>query len=163
MNRRRIVITVVAALTLALDLGTKLWAQAKLRGQDPLVLLPRYLQLEYHENAGMAFGLGRNLPGARAVLIGTGVLVLFLVWRVVRQVQRRRGLADVAFALVVGGAVGNIVDRLRQGRVVDFVVMHWQQRYVWPAYNVADVALCVGVGLLLLTMGAQPAGSGGRR
>lgn len=161
MNRRRIVIGIVAALTLALDLGSKLWAQSALRGADPLVLLPRYLQLEYHENSGMAFGLGRNLPGARAVLVGVGVLVLFLVWRIVRQVERRQGVANVAFALVVGGAVGNIVDRLRQGRVVDFVVMHWQHRYVWPAYNVADVALCVGVGLLLLTMGSQPAA--GRR
>jgi signal peptidase II len=74
----------------------------------------------------------------------------------VRKVERRQGWADVAFGLVLGGAVGNIADRVYLGRVVDFVVMHWQRKAVWPAYNVADAALVVGVAMLILVLGRKP-------
>ena len=157
MKNRVILMLVVGLLSLALDQGTKHWAKSSLRQKPAVTVLKGYLALEYHENAGMAFGLGRNLPGARFVLTGLGIAVLFFVWRMVRQVQKRRTLADVAFGLVAGGAIGNIVDRIIIGRVVDFIVMHWQRKFVWPAYNVADAALVVGVALLLLAMSGQRA------
>jgi signal peptidase II len=168
-------IAVVATLTLAADQAAKWWARDRLcaercpkkltgiawsypccRPAPPIVLIHNYLQLEYHENPGSAFGLLRSVPGARYILIGVGVLALVLVWNMVRKVERGRTVANVSFALVAGGAVGNLLDRVYLGRVVDYVLMHWQHKHVWPAYNVADAALVVGVGILVLVLGRKP-------
>lgn len=156
MTKRIILIAAVAVVTLAADQLTKRWARATLKGEPAMVIIPGYLDLEYHENPGAAFGLLRNVPGARYILIGVGVVALVMVWLMVRKLEHRQRLGDVAFALVAGGALGNIWDRVFLVRVVDFVVMHVQRKYVWPAYNVADVALVFGVGLLILTIGRRP-------
>lgn len=172
MPRPRIALIIVAAaLTLGADQGSKLAARSTLadcstspcRAKTPLTLLENYLALEYHENPGMAFGIGRGWPGGRFILIGIGLLTLFVVWRLVRQVEQRQKLAAVAFGLVVGGAVGNLIDRIWLGRVIDFVVMHWQRKHQWPAYNVADVALVAGVLMLVLALGQKKDDSSARR
>jgi signal peptidase II len=141
MRNRVLLIVVVAILALALDQATNLWARSSLRGKPAVTLIPGYLDLEYHENPGSAFGLLRSVPGARYILIGVGVVALVVVWRMVSRIQHRRRIGDVAFAL---------------GRVVDFILMHFHRKYVWPAYNVADIALVVGVGLLILVLGRRP-------
>jgi len=107
--------------------GPPLLSCRSLHGADP-----NYLELEYHENPGSAFGLLRSVPGARYILIVVGVIALILVWTMVRRVERWRTVANLAFALVAGGAIGNLLDRIYLGRVVDFVVMHWQRRFIWP-------------------------------
>lgn len=156
MKKRIVVILLFFAFVLGADQITKLWARDTLRNAPAVTVIDGYLDLAYHENPGIAFGLFRKLPGRRFILTGLGLVVLVIVWRVVRQIQNRRYLAGIAFAVVAGGAIGNMVDRIYIGRVVDFVVMHWQHRYTWPAYNVADAALCVGVGLLLLAITGEP-------
>ena len=175
MKRQVVLIAIVFVCSLAADQAAKLWVRGNLCSElcptkltsiawarpccqpsRPIVLIPKYLQLEYHENPGSAFGLLRNVPGARYILIGVGVLALVLVWSMVRKVERHRTVANVALALVAGGAVGNVLDRIYLGRVVDYVVMHWQHRYAWPAYNVADGALVIGVILLILVLGRSP-------
>lgn len=154
MNKKRIAtIVILGILVLAADQLTKAWARSALRDKPAISLIDDYLLFKYYENPGVAFSLGRDLPYGRVILIVVGLAVLVLVWRAVRQVERRQKTADVAFALIAGGAIGNIVDRAWIGRVVDFIVMHWRQRHFWPAYNVADIALCVGVGLLLIAIG----------
>ena len=156
MNKRLFLIGLVGLTVLITDQATKFWARKRLLGQPGMSVVSNYLRLDYYENKGMAFSLGQNLPAGRFVLIAVGIIVLVFVWRVVRQVERRQRIADIAFALVAGGAIGNIIDRIWLGRVIDFIVMHWQHRYVWPAYNVADVALCTGVGLLVIAIGSSP-------
>lgn len=168
-RRRVIVIAVAALLALAADQATKWWARSSLKPRRaPIVLVEGYLKLEYHENPGSAFGLLRDVPGARYILIGIGVAALVLVGSMVRKVERHHTWADAGFGLVLGGALGNIADRIYLGRVVDFVIMHWQGKYAWPAYNVADAALVAGVALLILVLGRKPeaakeAGGKGRK
>lgn len=168
MGKQRIVtIAIAAVLTLAADQVTKQIARRSLRDKAPVEVIAGYLAFEYHENPGVAFSVGRNWPGGRFIFIGIGIVALYLVWRLVRQVERRARVAHAAFGLIVGGAVGNFVDRLYIGRVVDFIVMHWQRKAQWPAYNVADAALVAGVILLILVMGGSkeraPAAAGGKR
>jgi len=158
VKNRIIAIAILVVATLAADQLTKVWARSSLKGQPAVEVVPGYLDLEYHENPGSAFGLLRNVPGARFILIGVAVVAIVVVWRMVAQVTHRRRTGDVAFALVVGGALGNVVDRIHIGRVVDFILMHFHRKYVWPAYNVADVALVVGVGLLILVLGRRQEG-----
>lgn len=182
MKKQVILIGLVAAVTLAGDQASKWWARDRLcaercpekltsiawsypccKRSPPILLVTNYLQLEYHENPGSAFGLLRNVPGARYILIGVGIAALILVWTMVRKVERAKTVAHIAFALVAGGAIGNLLDRIYLGRVVDFVLMHWQHKYVWPAYNVADAALVVGVGLLVIVLGRKPEAPGQTR
>jgi signal peptidase II len=117
-------------------------------------VVDNHLRFEYHENPGMAFSIGRNLPFGRYIFIVIGFVVLFVVWRIVRQIEGRKKLADIAFGLVAGGAIGNMIDRIYIGRVVDFIVMHWH-KHRWPAYNIADAALVVGVVMLLIALSGE--------
>jgi len=157
VNKRHLTIAVLSLLTLGLDQGTKIWARSELRGTGGLTVISNYLDLRYYENTGMAFSMGRNLPGGRYIFVAVGLLVLFAVWRLVRQVQHRKTAAEVAFAMVVAGALGNLIDRVAYGHVVDFILMHWQRKYTWPAYNVADIALCVGAGLFMIALSGTKA------
>jgi signal peptidase II len=150
-----LLVGLLTVLTFAADQGTKVWARHHLREAPPLTLIEGYLALEYHENPGVAFGLLRSVPGARYFLIGVGLIALVAVWLIIRRVKHRRGMAYVAFALIAGGAMGNLWDRVYLGRVVDFIVMHYQHKFTWPAYNIADVVLVIGVGLLILVFGRK--------
>ena len=158
MRNRLILILVVGILTLAADQASKQWARNSLKGQPHIVLVKGYLDLEYHENPGAAFGFLRKVPGARYILLGVGALAMVMVGFMIRRVPADKGqkVADLAFAFVAGGALGNMIDRVYIGRVVDFVIMHWQRKYVWPAYNVADAALVAGIILLVLVLGRNP-------
>ena len=158
-RKRQITIAVLALITIGLDQASKIWAQKALRGQPRMNVIDGFFQLSYHENPGVVFGLGRDLPAGRYILIALGIVVLFLVWRVVAQIKTHEKIAAIAMGLVAGGAIGNIIDRIYIGRVVDFVVMHWRDSFYWPAYNIADVALVVGVGLLIIAMGGKPKGA----
>lgn len=124
------------------------------RPTDQVVLSDDFFRLRYAENPGAAFGLFRNVPeGSRGPLfhlVSLGAVVLISVsWR------RLKGTRDERFArwglpLVLGGACGNYVDRLARGFVIDFLEAHWHERAYWPAFNVADMAIVVGVGLLII-------------
>ena len=139
---------VVAALVLAFDQATKTLALETL--SDGPVHVGGFLTLRITINSGGAFGVLQGVPGF--FLIATaGIIVAILVWA--RNVEQRPWL--VALGLVLGGGIGNVVDRVIRdhGGVVDFVDLHW-----WPVFNVADAAIVTGVGLLLLlgTRGEHP-------
>lgn len=163
MKNRVLLIAVVAFCSLAADQITKRAAISQLKPEGwprrparVVEVVPGYLALQYTENPGSAFGLLRNVPGSRYILIGVGLLALVLVWSMIRKVEQGRRTADIAFGLVAGGAVGNLIDRVYIGRVVDFVLMHWQFKYKWPHYNVADAVLVAGVILLLFVLSKKP-------
>lgn len=109
-------------------------------------------RFRYVENPGLMFSLHRFLPPAvvrpLALLAPVALLVVVLVW-LWRMEPTRRG-ERVALALVVGGGIGNLVDRVRLGYVIDFIDWHWYERFTWPTFNIADAALVVGVALLLV-------------
>ena len=132
MKKYLLPMILIGAATLGADQATKLWVRGALKGNSGIVLVENYFKFEYHENTGMAFGVGRNIPGARFLFLGVGILVLIFVWRIIRDLQRRQKLAAVAFGLVAGGALGNMIDRVYLGYVVDFILMHWKYKYVWP-------------------------------
>jgi signal peptidase II len=156
VKKRIILIVIITLVGLALDQASKYWARDTLMGKPKIVLIDGYLDFEYHENPGSAFGLLGSVPGARFILIGIGIIALFFMWRLVRDVPRQQRTADIAYALIAGGAIGNVLDRILIGRVVDFVVMHFHRKYIWPAYNVADVALVIGVIMMMLVIGRKP-------
>ncbi|ADK83787.1 lipoprotein signal peptidase [Desulfarculus baarsii DSM 2075] len=112
-----------------------------------LELIPGYLDFVLVHNRGASFGVFSQMPGGRWLLVAVSVAALGLcLWLAVGPWGRGR-LGFWALALICGGALGNLIDRLRLGQVVDFILAHWQQ-YHWPAFNVADSAITIG-GVLL--------------
>lgn len=158
--RLRIGFILLSLTLVGCDHATKHWAKAALGAGGAIELMPGVLDLRYAENPGMAFSLMREMPHAIRfpLLVAVGVVVTTLV--VASWLHRRRTSAEhAAFALVVAGALGNLVDRVARGHVVDFIHLHH-----WPIFNVADV--CVGAGAVLLfamaltSDGAGPLGPG---
>jgi signal peptidase II len=138
-----LVVPAVAAtgVVVALDQGTKALATSLVSRGDRLELLP-FLHLENVRNRGVAFGIGGDIS---AVLIGATIVVLlgFLVFLAVRG--GGGWLVWLPAALLIGGALGNLADRVREGAVTDFIDLP-----LWPTFNLADVAIIVGVLLLLI-------------
>lgn len=141
------VFTWIAVITLLLDQVSKLVVLATLVDRPPVVLLPDMLQLQYRTNTGAAFSL---LEGHTVLLTLVSIVIsLFLLlwaWRLKPGEQGFR----LSFGLILGGAIGNLIDRVRLGQVVDFIDAHWRDVYHWPTFNIADSAICVGIFLLVL-------------
>jgi len=121
-----------------------------LQGSAPVVVIPGFFDFSLVFNTGAAFGLLADARGwSNVFFIAVAALVsVFLIWSLYRLEPRDRQTA-IAFALIFGGAIGNVVDRLQQGYVVDFI--HWFYRdWHWPTFNVADTAISVGAVLLVM-------------
>ena len=142
-------LTAVAALPLAvlvLDQLSKWWVQAELTLNEPVRIVGDNVRLLYIHNEGAAFGIsvGEHSPKLFLVLASAAsILVLYLL--IVTPAAHR--LQRFALGLILGGAVGNIIDRLRLGQVVDFIQVGVGGHY-WPIFNVADSAVTIGAVLL---------------
>ncbi len=125
------------------------------RSKPAYTISESFFRLRYAENPGAAFGLFRSLPeGARGPLfhlvsIGAVLLITFYFSKLSGTKKEERW-ALYGLPLVLGGAVGNYIDRLARGFVIDFLEAHWFDKAAWPSFNVADMAICVGVGMLVV-------------
>lgn len=151
-----------AAIVVALDQATKALAHHYLAPGGVIPLLGDVLRLHYVQNAGAAFSFFR---GSRLFFIGVTLVSIALLFYLSASRRYRFRGSDVALGLVLGGAVGNLIDRIWLSRVIDFVDMGLG-RYRWPTYNVADIGITVGVaylaiGFLLLDLRAKPGAEGG--
>ncbi|MDY7226177.1 signal peptidase II [Hyalangium rubrum] len=123
--------------------------------KEPVEVINGYLRLRYEENPGAAWGMFRNLsPNVRGPLfhlvsIGAVILIGYYFTKLSGTDPKERW-ALFGLCLVLGGALGNYIDRVARGFVVDFIQAHWKDQAYWPSFNVADMAICVGVGLLIL-------------
>ncbi len=140
----------LSALVLILDQLTKIWAADALLGKEPVVVIPGFFDFSLVYNTGAAFGLLADAPGwQNAFFIVIAVFVsVFIIWSLLR-IKSDEIQSAIAFALILGGAAGNVIDRVRQGYVVDFI--HWfYGDWHWPTFNVADSAIFVGAVLLAM-------------
>ncbi len=147
---RLLLLLVVGGGVLAADQFSKALALSYLSRVYSLKVIDGFFSLTLVLNPGVAFGLFSHSPAAwkaAALLLLSGVTVIVLLWYYFYYHGLTR-LARVAFSLVVGGALGNMLDRFRFAKVVDFLDFYWRS-YHWPAFNLADAAITVGVVLLL--------------
>lgn len=135
----------LAAVLIAVDQFTKfLINQARPNFQ----VIPGFFTLRYVENTGAAFGI---LQGKQLLLTSVSVLAIgVLLFLIFYEHEGRTGLI-FALALILAGTCGNLIDRIRLGYVIDFLEFHIKQ-YYWPSFNVADSAISIGVGMLILVM-----------
>ncbi len=139
----------VVLVTLVLDQLTKVYFERNYALGQFKVLIENHLYLTHVRNPGAAFGIFADsawrLPFFLTVAL---VAVVGIIWYM-RTLPASATWMHLSLGLILGGAVGNVIDRVRLGEVIDFVGVHWYQ-YHWPAFNVADSAICVGVAILLI-------------
>jgi signal peptidase II len=148
----RIWLLAVSALVIALDRITKIWVSAHIAEGSAIAVIPRVFRITHVLNSGAAFSLFNDSPHperTRWMLIAFSLLAAVVVLVVLLRVGRRFSLTALSMALVLGGAIGNVWDRLLTGTVVDFLEVHIVH-YHWPDFNVADSAIVVGGILLIL-------------
>ena len=136
-----------------IDQTTKAWAARSLRFSGDKEIIPNILNFVYAQNTGVAFSMlddhgDAGRWGLSVVASIAAVLVLFYFWRIPKTHDRLLG----ALALLLAGIVGNLTDRIRLGFVIDFIQVHYKDSWSYPIFNVADIAVCVGAGLLIIDM-----------
>lgn len=145
----------VTGLVIALDQFTKQLAiNSLMQNEKSLVLIADWLKLTYTENTGIAFGISL---GSHSLLIAITALILAALLLYVVFSKNRTPVFLVTFGLILGGGVGNLIDRVAFGRVVDFIHVDIYQGYLfgswmslWPVFNIADSAITVGACILLI-------------
>jgi signal peptidase II len=152
------------SITLAvilLDAWSKWLVSTSIDTHEAIPIVPDFFQLVHVRNTGAAFGIGANAESAIVPLLlnGGAIAVFFVVVVYALRSAATDRLLQSGLHLILGGAIGNLLDRFRFKYVVDFldVYMTWGGReHHWPAFNVADSAICIGIGLLFLDMRRKP-------
>lgn len=148
-RRGRLLWLAVVVAVVVLDQLTKIWADANLIYAQPNAVLP-VLDITLHYNPGAAFSFLSDAGGWQRwffTVIAALVSVYLLVWLL--KLRREQWLLSLSLALVLGGALGNLWDRVRLGHVIDFISVHWGAAY-FPTFNIADAAISVGAVLLII-------------
>jgi signal peptidase II len=148
----KIVYLAVASGVFMIDQTTKAWAARRLRFEGDFPVIKNFLNFAYAQNTGVAFSMfdeggDTGRWGLSIVAFVAGVLVLYFFWRTPRSDDRILG----SLALLLAGIAGNLTDRMRLGFVIDFIDVQFGGWH-YPTFNVADAAICVGAGLLLLDL-----------
>ena len=154
---KRLPYLLISAAIIVLDAWTKWLVAAHIDLHDAVPVIPDVFQIVHVRNTGAAFGIGANAQSQIVpVLLNLGAIAVFFV--VVAYAFRSAvsdRLLQTGLHLILGGAIGNLVDRFRLGYVVDFLDFFYRSHH-WPAFNVADSAICIGIGLLFLDMRRKP-------
>ncbi|MBU0483158.1 MAG: signal peptidase II [Proteobacteria bacterium] len=149
-NKQMTPLLFALAVVLA-DQLTKWWVMESFMPHESKVIIAGFFDLTFITNTGAAFGLfaGEQTMGRQIFFVAVGVVALIALALIFRQQKNQSCFFSWAIGLVAGGALGNMIDRLRFGSVVDFLDFY-VSNYHWPAFNVADSAITVGVGFFLL-------------
>jgi len=139
----------IATIGILLDQLTKELVLASMSLHQSIELLENFVHITYVRNPGAAFGiLADNSLRIPFFILVSVIASLGILWYLRRE-QGGTLRLQIGLSLIFSGAVGNLIDRIRYGEVIDFIDVHWYHSH-WPAFNVADSAICVGVGLLLI-------------
>jgi signal peptidase II len=147
----------LSAAVILLDLWTKWLVVARIDLHEAVPVIPDFFQIVHVRNTGAAFGIGANASSKVVPLLlnvgAIGVFCVVVVYALRSAITDR--LLQTGLHLILGGAIGNLLDRFRFGYVVDFLDVYVRNHH-WPAFNVADSAICIGIGLLFLDMRKKP-------
>jgi signal peptidase II len=144
---------ILAIVVLIADQVTKAWATAKLQFVDTMEIIPNFFRFTYARNRGVAFSLFADSEfETKWILAAISTVAAIGVGYYLYQSAANQKRLNYALSFLLAGIVGNLIDRVRLGEVVDFIDFHWYEKYTWPTFNIADAAICVGAVLLALEM-----------
>jgi signal peptidase II len=142
---------IVAPLLLIVDQLSKLYIDRNFLLGESVTVFTNFFHITYIRNKGAAFGILAGSPWRVPFFVSIGVIACAAILWYLYSVRADQKLLQIALVMVLSGAIGNIIDRVRLSEVIDFIDVHWYQ-YHWPAFNVADSAITVGVGLMILDL-----------
>jgi signal peptidase II len=150
-NSARTLHFLLALLIVLLDRWTKRLIAARIAMYSHIQIIPGFFRITHTENTGAAFSLFADSPShwKTVLLIGFSFVAMVIVSVLLWKQTRARTITGVALAFILGGAMGNLWDRVASGRVVDFLLFYVKQ-YQWPVFNLADSAIVVGAILLVI-------------
>jgi len=162
LEKRHILFLVVAGFVILLDQLTKAWIDATMHLHDAYPVIEGFFNIIYIRNPGAAFGfMAGASPLFRSVFfLAVTLAAILLILHYLRQTGVRETSVVLSLALILAGAVGNLIDRVRFGEVIDFLDVY-VGTYHWPAFNVADAAITTGASLLLLILLGKKRGDKG--
>jgi signal peptidase II len=149
MQRKYWIAGSIFAFLLALDQASKCLIQRFFFVHESKEIIPGFFNITYVQNKGAAFGLLGTLPGASTLFVIIALMAIVLILMYIRQIKEEDVWILLCFALILTGAVGNLIDRFRLGSVVDFLDVYYRGWH-WPAFNVADSCITIGVILLAI-------------
>jgi signal peptidase II len=151
LSTKHWILIAILPLVFILDQGTKTLVDRIVSLHDAIPVIPGFFNITHVENTGAAFGLFSGNTNTPRTLFFTAITVgaLVLIYTIFRRVRGDRVLVPLSLAMIMSGALGNLVDRIRWGYVIDFLDFYWGVHH-WPAFNIADSSITVGVCLLLL-------------
>jgi signal peptidase II len=156
---RRLTVFLIALTVFGLDRWSKYLVETNVGPFDTKVIVPGLLNIVSSRNAGVAFGILSESASAyrTSVLVAVSLLAIGVLAALLWRVERTDLRSALGLACIFGGALGNVFDRVRSGSVTDFLDFYVGQTH-WYVFNLADTAICIGAGLLLLSMWKKPSG-----
>lgn len=142
-----IIIPIVFIFSIVSDQITKMWAVNVLKNGQSIKLIGNFLRFTYAENKGAAFSILQN---QRSFFLIVTVIALILLGYIYFRVKNLTNLAKLSIAMIAGGAIGNFIDRLRLGYVVDFIDVRFGNIYNFPIFNIADCFIVCGTILMMI-------------
>ena len=151
MKPRYSILTAVTLAVLVLDQATKVYIDRTMQLYQSIPVINGLFSITYMRNKGAAFSFLSSFDYRRPFFILVSLVAVIAILVAYRKLRDDQRFASFSLALILSGAVGNMIDRIRLGEVIDFLDVFWQTHH-WPAFNVADSAICVGVFLLAIDM-----------
>lgn len=138
----------ITILIIVLDQISKYAAVKYLKGNNPYIIIKNFFQLYYVENYGAAFGILQD----RKVffIIITSIVIVSITFVLIKSSYNLNRLMEVALAILLGGSIGNLIDRIRLGYVIDFISVKLGKGYDFPVFNIADMSIVVGTFLIMI-------------
>jgi signal peptidase II len=151
MKPRYTLFATIAIVGILIDQITKIAVDRSMQLFDSIPIVEHFFHLTYVRNRGAAFSFLSNASWRLPFFISVSIIAAIVILVAFQKMRDDQKLAHTSLALIFSGAVGNLIDRVRLGEVIDFLDAHWY-RHHWPAFNVADSLICVGVFLLAIDM-----------
>jgi signal peptidase II len=140
----------IIIIGILMDRITKVWALKTIKFGNDIVIIKDFFSIQYLENRGAAFGIfqGKTL----LLSIVTLIVILAIIYYLIKYKKEIHKLTRISLALIIGGALGNLYDRIIYKYVVDFIMLHYKDIYYFPTFNIADILVVVGTVALAISI-----------
>ena len=149
MKRKYQILLIVFCILLAMDQAIKLVIYHYIPLHQSREVIAGFFSIVHVQNRGAAFGLLSHIPGSAHIFVITSLIAIVFILVYFRWIKEGEVWTPICLSLILTGAVGNLIDRFRLGSVIDFLDVHYQEWH-WPAFNMADASITIGVILLAL-------------
>lgn len=151
MKSRYSIFVIIAVVGILIDQLTKIIVDTKMQLFDSIPIIENFFHITYVRNKGAAFSFLSNASWRLPFFITISIVAAIVILIAFRKLRDDQKLAHTSLSLIFSGAIGNLIDRIRLGEVIDFLDAHWYSHH-WPAFNIADSLICVGVFMLAVDM-----------